>query len=680
MKIDIEGLKRSLTSSVSNLNKKADEAQSMAQHLDGFDLESTGLQGEAYMVVNNKIRNHALYARTQALFMQTLSAGSSTNLKAAQALEPSERDGSVDTGRLSGARGLALHERDVWKGRGDNSFATLLGDSVLGRAWKNMCESIAGTKGREAREYERKIDLAETYARKSTTFYTQASSLKAALTSMERSQEATARGKAEDMSWVNELANTSAKIRQKLTSFYLKGKELDVYRKAMEDGKITADELYDSRSHKPNLTLLKALAHLPSALIDQNTLSATCDAFTVMGTDPGLDARQRARNLQAVLASQLTKVGSGEDKYTQWVRVQPSEPGSGQDPLLPLPSKWPWDEYTPSAFMGRVSDFMNKRDSSGKTVDGRKLRLDELAMDSVWTQGYQLVQKGIRVNQGDKPSFGVEIISNNPNNNKYGKNDARGVIVGINGVKGESEQNALNEVSYDPPVIRSSSMRLVGNPYDCYMMAADLANPLPTKPSFGKVLTGEVTEEVLGDLRDKALELAKAPGVVGIVLDGVDTLTEALEEYDKSLQEYTEQVEANDLSSMAGVVSDYSMLNDAHLNVEAESKEDMGQPTRMKWSMDSSMLSHYLNEYNKFHKTTYTARWFLGQLNSKGLIVHGKINPQIKGILDWGQAPATVRDAHTGKVFKDQQYLSRWDFVRQSQDPASPYFGWELVK
>lgn len=113
MKIDIEGLKRSLTSSVSNLNKKADEAQSMAQHLDGFDLESTGLQGEAYMVVNNKIRNHALYARTQALFMQTLSAGSSTNLKAAQALEPSERDGSVDTGRLSGARGLALHERDV---------------------------------------------------------------------------------------------------------------------------------------------------------------------------------------------------------------------------------------------------------------------------------------------------------------------------------------------------------------------------------------------------------------------------------------------------------------------------------------------------------------------------------------------------------------------------------------
>ena len=131
---------------------------------------------------------------------------------------------------------------------------------------------------------------------------------------------------------------------------------------------------------------------------------------------------------------------------------------------------------------------------------------------------------------------------------------------------------------------------------------------------------------------------------------------------------------------MAGVVSDYSMLNDAHLNVEAESKEDMGQPTRMKWSMDSSMLSHYLNEYNKFHKTTYTARWFLGQLNSKGLIVHGKINPQIKGILDWGQAPATVRDAHTGEVFKDQQYLSRWDFVRQSQDPASPYFGWELVK
>ena len=129
------------------------------------------------------------------------------------------------------------------------------------------------------------------------------------------------------------------------------------------------------------------------------------------------------------------------------------------------------------------------------------------------------------------------------------------------------------------------------------------------------------------------------------------------------------------------MVSDYSMLNDAHLNVEAESKEDMGQPTRMKWSMDSSMLSHYLNEYNKFHKTTYTARWFLGQLNSKGLIVHGKINPQIKGILDWGQAKGVViRDPRTGErasLFGE----SRWDFAKGEQgNPASPYFGWELVK
>ena len=65
-----------------------------------------------------------------------------------------------------------------------------------------------------------------------------------------------------------------------------------------------------------------------------------------------------------------------------------------------------------------------------------------------------------------------------------------------------------------------------------------------------------------------------------------------------------------------------------------------------------------------------------GSARPGGMVVPG----WLVDFLDWGQAPATVRDAHTGKVFKDQQYLSRWDFVRQSQDPASPYFSWGLVK
>ncbi|MFC2745740.1 MAG: hypothetical protein ACFN0Z_01485 [Parascardovia denticolens] len=33
--------------------------------------------------------------------------------------------------------------------------------------------------------------------------------------------------------------------------------------------------------------------------------------------------------------------------------------------------------------------------------------------------------------------------------------------------------------------------------------------------------------------------------------------------------------------------------------------------------------------------------------------------------LDWGQAPATVRDAHTGKVVVTDD--SRWEFLRDKQ-------------
>ncbi|WP_455091148.1 hypothetical protein [Parascardovia denticolens] len=64
----------------------------------------------------------------------------------------------------------------------------------------------------------------------------------------------------------------------------------------------------------------------------------------------------------------------------------------------------------------------------------------------------------------------------------------------------------------------------------------------------------------------------------------------------------------------------------------------------------------------------------MGSARPGGMVVPG----WLVDFLDWGQAPATVRDAHTGEVHT--LGISRWEFLRDKPGSGSLYFGWELVK
>ena len=63
----------------------------------------------------------------------------------------------------------------------------------------------------------------------------------------------------------------------------------------------------------------------------------------------------------------------------------------------------------------------------------------------------------------------------------------------------------------------------------------------------------------------------------------------------------------------------------------------------------------------------------VGSARPGGMVVPG----WLVDFLDWGQAPATVRDAHTGKVVVTDD--SRWEFLRKLQKHDVTTNGLEFV-
>lgn len=676
MRIDINGLKEALSQDTKEWNTKAAQARRIAEYMGNLDLSFAGLDGEAYRAINQRIKKHAAYVQSQALFMQALSSGCAQNLKAAEQLEPSEQDGSVDTGRLNSARFYAIQEKNKWEERSHNHFFTEVLGGSIGSAWENMCESIVQSKQHEINEYERKLHLVEEYIHKSESFYTLANSLEPTLIAMAKSQKAAVHNSYASMTWVNDLMKVSAEATKMLLADYLHGKELKAYQDAVKDGKITVNELYDAATHKPNLVLFRALGRIPAPLLSQQIIIATADSFNKIGTDPNASAAQRAKNMQAVLASQMHESGRGTSGYAKSQKIWSSD---GKEATVLQKRNWDWTKYMPSPFMAQVNDYMDNRNRLAVNADGRPIRLDEYTTDAVWMQCFQLVSHGIKVNAGNKLKFTVEIFGQKSSNNQYSQNNARAVLATVNGLDDKKASRVLREMqwsSHDFPEVYSSGMHLTGNP-KCYTLASNIAHPDHKKPVFEDVLVGEIEKDTIDHLYDDAFSFTGVPEIVSITFKELRNFISAFDEYEKQLKEYNGQTAANKYTSLANLVDKYDMFKDAHLSIRTKGKSNMTHKIVLRWGMDPTLLSHYLKQYNQANQSDYNAQWFLDQLNSPGLVVKKGINNDLKHILAWGQQPARVRNTRTGKV---SLAWTHWEFLKLEYQHDSSVDAWELVK